>query len=239
MDIKKILQGSIHFPSLFGNLIQASKDWRALEGWWGGSRITNKDKVEAWWQVGKTKEISGRTRSSLPPIWSTSSTNPLLCPFVLSSHFIFELTPPVINLLSNETDCFCNFYLLRIQGLEIITFTWFFHQGAVLGCELLAQVFAHLDIVETDYFGLQVTSNQKHILTLTFVLRHFFNINDYQLLVQYTDEKSVSRWIDPEKSIKKQTCKQRGEKTTSSNFQNLVNRYRSHTLDFINAQSSH
>jgi len=53
--------------------------------------------------------------------------------------------------------------------------------GAVLGCELLAQVFAHLDIVETDYFGLQ-----------------------------YTDEKSVSRWIDPEKSIKKQTCKQRG-----------------------------
>ena len=80
----------------------------------------------------------------------------------------------------------------------------------MLGCELLAQVFAHLDIVETDYFGLQ-----------------------------YTDEKSVSRWIDPEKSIKKQTCKQRGEKTTFSNFQNLVNRYRSHILDFINAQSSH
>ena len=34
-------------------------------------------------------------------------------------------------------------------------------QGAVLGCELLAQVFAHLDIVETDYFGLQVFSNQS------------------------------------------------------------------------------
>ena len=98
----------------------------------------------------------------------------------------------------------------------------------MLGCELLAQVFAHLDIVETDYFGLQVTSNQKHILTLTFVLRHFFNINDYQLLVQYTDEKSVSRWIDPEKSIKKQTCKQRGEKNPFSNFQNLVNRYPIH-----------
>ena len=28
----------------------------------------------------------------------------------------------------------------------------------MLGCELLAQVFAHLDIVETDYFGLQVIS---------------------------------------------------------------------------------
>ena len=55
-------------------------------------------------------------------------------------------------------------------------------QGAVLGYELLAHVFAHLDILETDYFGLQ-----------------------------YTDEKSVTRWIEQEKSIKKQTCRQRGE----------------------------
>lgn len=54
-------------------------------------------------------------------------------------------------------------------------------QGASLGYELLAHVFAHLDILETDYFGLQ-----------------------------YTDEKSVTRWIDQDKSIKKQTCKQRG-----------------------------
>jgi len=53
--------------------------------------------------------------------------------------------------------------------------------GAVLGYELLAHVFAHLDIQETDYFGLQ-----------------------------YTDEKSVTRWIEQEKSIKKQTCRQRG-----------------------------
>jgi len=53
--------------------------------------------------------------------------------------------------------------------------------GAVLGYELLAHVFAHLDILETDYFGLQ-----------------------------YTDEKSVTRWIEQEKSIKKQTCRQRG-----------------------------
>lgn len=53
--------------------------------------------------------------------------------------------------------------------------------GAVLGYELLAQVFAHLDVLETDYFGLQ-----------------------------YTDEKSVTRWIEQEKSIKKQTCRQRG-----------------------------
>ena len=55
-------------------------------------------------------------------------------------------------------------------------------QGAALGYELLAHVFAHLDILETDYFGLQ-----------------------------YTDEKSVTRWIDQHKSIKKQTCKQRGQ----------------------------
>ena len=54
-------------------------------------------------------------------------------------------------------------------------------QGASLGYELIAHVFAHLDILETDYFGLQ-----------------------------YTDEKSVTRWIDQNKSIKKQTCKQKG-----------------------------
>ena len=58
----------------------------------------------------------------------------------------------------------------------------FVFQGASLGYELLAHVFAHLDILETDYFGLQ-----------------------------YTDEKSVTRWIDQHKSIKKQTCKQRGQ----------------------------
>ena len=57
-------------------------------------------------------------------------------------------------------------------------------QGAALGYELLANVFAHLDILETEYFGLQ-----------------------------YTDEKSVTRWIDQHKSIKKQTCKQRGQNT--------------------------
>ena len=63
-------------------------------------------------------------------------------------------------------------------------------QGAALGYELLAHVFAHLDILETDYFGLQ-----------------------------YTDEKSVTRWIDQHKSIKKQTCKQRGQ----SGIPQLVN----------------
>lgn len=61
-------------------------------------------------------------------------------------------------------------------------FLWSLLQGASLGYELLAHVFAHLDILETDYFGLQ-----------------------------YTDEKSVTRWIDQDKSIKKQTCKQRGK----------------------------
>ena len=55
-------------------------------------------------------------------------------------------------------------------------------QGAVVGYDLLVQVFHHLDIQETDYFGLQ-----------------------------YTDEKSVTRWIERDKSIKKQTCRQRGD----------------------------
>ena len=64
----------------------------------------------------------------------------------------------------------------------VITYLMFVFQGASLGYELLAHVFAHLDILETDYFGLQ-----------------------------YTDEKSVTRWIDQYKSIKKQTCKQRGQ----------------------------
>ena len=68
-----------------------------------------------------------------------------------------------------------------ISALIVLMF-----QGASLGYELLAHVFAHLDILETDYFGLQ-----------------------------YTDEKSVTRWIDQYKSIKKQTCKQRGQCTIS------------------------
>ena len=42
-------------------------------------------------------------------------------------------------------------------------------------------MYRHLDIVETDYFGLQ-----------------------------YTDEKGVTRWIDTHKTIKKQTAKQKG-----------------------------
>ena len=61
-------------------------------------------------------------------------------------------------------------------------------QSGCLGAELLECVFKHLDIVETDYFGLQ-----------------------------YTDEKSVSRWIDTTKSIKKQTRKQKGEYTQLEN----------------------
>ena len=69
---------------------------------------------------------------------------------------------------------------LRSQSARSLTDLVF--QGAALGYELLAHVFAHLDILETDYFGLQ-----------------------------YTDEKSVTRWIDQHKSIKKQTCKQRGQ----------------------------
>ena len=54
-------------------------------------------------------------------------------------------------------------------------------QSGGLGYELLECVFNHLDIVETDYFGLQ-----------------------------YTDETGTSRWIDAGKSIKKQTDKQKG-----------------------------
>ena len=54
-------------------------------------------------------------------------------------------------------------------------------QSGALGCELLECVYKHLDIVETDYFGLQ-----------------------------YTDETGLSRWIDMTKSIKKQTSKQKG-----------------------------
>ena len=102
----------------------------------------------------------------------------------------------------------------------------------MLGCELLAQVFAHLDIVETDYFGLQVYSKQSQFISciddifvssldnvsvssldnipVSFISNISVSIIDNILSVQYTDEKSVSRWIDPEKSIKKQTCKQRG-----------------------------
>ena len=67
--------------------------------------------------------------------------------------------------MEGNTPCLCLFSL----------------QGASLGYELMAHVFAHLDILETDYFGLQ-----------------------------YTDEKSVTRWIDQDKSIKKQTFKQKG-----------------------------
>ena len=68
-----------------------------------------------------------------------------------------------------------------LMGSSDISNCFLLSQGAVLGYELLAHVFAHLDIQETDYFGLQ-----------------------------YTDEKSVTRWIEQEKSIKKQTCRQRG-----------------------------
>ena len=46
-------------------------------------------------------------------------------------------------------------------------------------------MYRHLDIVETDYFGLQ-----------------------------YTDEKGVTRWIDTHKTIKKQTAKQKGNTYT-------------------------
>ena len=69
------------------------------------------------------------------------------------------------NVMEGNPPCLCLFSL----------------QGASLGYELMAHVFAHLDILETDYFGLQ-----------------------------YTDEKSVTRWIDQDKSIKKQTFKQKG-----------------------------
>ncbi len=54
-------------------------------------------------------------------------------------------------------------------------------QSGALGSELLEIVFRQLDIVETDYFGLQ-----------------------------YTDEKGVTRWIHTHKTIKKQTAKQKG-----------------------------
>ena len=62
----------------------------------------------------------------------------------------------------------------------MVSQVYLFQSGA-LGCELLECVYKHLDVVETDYFGLQ-----------------------------FTDETGLSRWIDMTKSIKKQTSKQKG-----------------------------
>lgn len=99
----------------------------------------------------------------------------------------FEASPYLHILISTQ----CSFGILhklevsKNKALALSQEAWChvygLLQGASLGYELLAHVFAHLDILETDYFGLQ-----------------------------YTDEKSVTRWIDQDKSIKKQTCKQRG-----------------------------
>ena len=56
-----------------------------------------------------------------------------------------------------------------------------FVKSGALGYDLLECVYEHLDVVETDYFGLQ-----------------------------FNDETGVTRWIHNSKSIKKQTSKQKG-----------------------------
>ena len=129
------------------------------------------------------------------------------CHSIMSYSTVSNVTSIKFTIWSNTSLRYCNLTRLDMQPQftwpMCLTFkyfpkflkikmSWHFHrkftkfmvflpQGASHGYELLAHVFAHLDILETDYFGLQ-----------------------------YTDEKSVTRWIDQDKSIKKQTCKQRG-----------------------------
>ena len=63
-----------------------------------------------------------------------------------------------------------------------------------------------IDTIATTVFPSRMTADTEVTFPNLFV-----SLLDNIFVVQYTDEKSVSRWIDPEKSIKKQTCKQRGE----------------------------
>ena len=83
----------------------------------------------------------------------------------------------------------CKYSIDRCLFNCMFTFYNFLFQSGALGNELLECVYKQLDIVETDYFGLQ-----------------------------YTDETGLSRWIDTTKSIKKQTSKQKGKPLLCSPF---------------------